>query len=181
MAHTLLNTAESSRLRRRTQRTLLMMSPHVMRTHRLSHHPSIILSHSHRPDVPTGYIEHAKYEDDQETMWHLPFSVLPCPVHRGGGLRGHYDVPPRHEDPPSQPPPIHHPSSTFNSLTESLNTGLPEPHDQAHGRAVGRAHTMGGNTAVRYGRVKTEQKCFPKTGSNKLPRSCDMTVGNPPN
>ncbi|PPR94590.1 hypothetical protein GOBAR_AA26080 [Gossypium barbadense] len=44
------------------------------------HSSTIILPHSHRPDVPTGYLEHAKHEDDQETTWHLPSSVPPRPV-----------------------------------------------------------------------------------------------------
>ncbi|PPS11400.1 hypothetical protein GOBAR_AA09248 [Gossypium barbadense] len=54
------------------------------------HGSIIILPHSHRPDVPTWNFEHAKYEDDQETVWHIPSSVPPCPVHKGGGPRGHY-------------------------------------------------------------------------------------------
>ncbi|PPS00226.1 hypothetical protein GOBAR_AA20442 [Gossypium barbadense] len=37
------------------------------------------------------------------------------------------------------------------------------PHDQAHGRALGR--------------VKTRQDFFPNTGCDKLPRQCDMAVG----
>ncbi|PPS19075.1 hypothetical protein GOBAR_AA01481 [Gossypium barbadense] len=50
---------------------------------------TIILPHSHWPDVPTGHLEHSKYEDDRETMWHLPSLVLPRPVHQGGGPRRH--------------------------------------------------------------------------------------------
>ncbi|PPS02374.1 hypothetical protein GOBAR_AA18289 [Gossypium barbadense] len=41
------------------------------------HSSSIILPHSHWPDVLTGHLEHAKYEDDQETTWHLPSLVPP--------------------------------------------------------------------------------------------------------
>ncbi|PPR84031.1 hypothetical protein GOBAR_AA36680 [Gossypium barbadense] len=33
---------------------------------------------------------------------------------------------------------------------------FPEPHGQAHGHALDHAHTTGGNTAVRYSRVKTK-------------------------
>ncbi|PPS00655.1 hypothetical protein GOBAR_AA20006 [Gossypium barbadense] len=40
---------------------------------------------------------------------------------------------------------------TSKSLTEPLNTGFPNPHGQAHGRALCSAHTTGGDTAVRYG------------------------------
>ncbi|KAK5775193.1 hypothetical protein PVK06_043062 [Gossypium arboreum] len=54
------------------------------------HSSPIILPHSHQPDVPTGHLEHAKYDDDRETTWHLPSSVLPHLVHQGGGSRGHY-------------------------------------------------------------------------------------------
>ncbi|PPS14575.1 hypothetical protein GOBAR_AA06003 [Gossypium barbadense] len=53
------------------------------------------------------------------------------------------------------------------------------PYGRAHRCALGRAHTMRGDTTVRYCRVKTEQKCFPNTGSAKLPRPHDMGVGNP--
>ncbi|PPS12917.1 hypothetical protein GOBAR_AA07727 [Gossypium barbadense] len=54
------------------------------------HSSTIILPHSHWPDVPIGHLEHAKYEDDRETMWHISSSVPPRLVHRGGGPRGHY-------------------------------------------------------------------------------------------
>ncbi|PPR87719.1 hypothetical protein GOBAR_AA32969 [Gossypium barbadense] len=50
----------------------------------------IILPHSHGPDVPTGHLEHAKYENDRETIWHIPSSVPSRLIHRGGGPRGHY-------------------------------------------------------------------------------------------
>ncbi|PPR95343.1 hypothetical protein GOBAR_AA25329 [Gossypium barbadense] len=50
---------------------------------------------------------------------------------------------------------------------------------KAHGRALGCVHTTGGNTAMRYGRMETEQKCFPKTGFDMLPWPCDMAVGKP--
>ncbi|PPS14621.1 hypothetical protein GOBAR_AA05954 [Gossypium barbadense] len=43
---------------------------------------------------------------------------------------------------------------------------FPEPHGQAHEHALGRAHTTGGNTAVRYDRVKIEQKHFPNMRFN---------------
>ncbi|PPS13914.1 hypothetical protein GOBAR_AA06672 [Gossypium barbadense] len=50
------------------------------------------------------------------------------------------------------------------------------PHGWAHGRALGHAHTTGGDTTVRYGRVKIG-KNFLNTGCDKLPRSYDMVVG----
>ncbi|PPS07225.1 hypothetical protein GOBAR_AA13416 [Gossypium barbadense] len=40
-----------------------------------------------------------------------------------------------------------------------------KPHGQAHGLALGRAHTTGGDTAVRDGRVKIERKCSPTRDS----------------
>ncbi|PPR97522.1 hypothetical protein GOBAR_AA23148 [Gossypium barbadense] len=46
--------------------------------------------------------------------------------------------------------------SRSKSLTESLNTDGPNLHGQAHGRALGRARTTGGDTTVRYCYVKTE-------------------------
>ncbi|PPS19948.1 hypothetical protein GOBAR_AA00626 [Gossypium barbadense] len=54
------------------------------------HSSPIILPHSHRLDVSTGHLDHAKYEDDREITWHLPSLVSPRPVHRGGGSRGYY-------------------------------------------------------------------------------------------
>ncbi|PPR87937.1 hypothetical protein GOBAR_AA32753 [Gossypium barbadense] len=70
---------------------------------------------------------------------------------------------------------IHPKFGTF----KSLNTRFPEPYGQAQGCAVGRTRTTGGKTALRYGCVKIEKKYFPNTGSDKLPRPCDMAVGNP--
>ncbi|PPS13899.1 hypothetical protein GOBAR_AA06680 [Gossypium barbadense] len=37
----------------------------------------------------------------------------------------------------------------------AFKPGFPEPHVQADGCAIGRAHTTEGNTAMRYGHVKT--------------------------
>ncbi|PPR93745.1 hypothetical protein GOBAR_AA26926 [Gossypium barbadense] len=37
---------------------------------------------------------------------------------------------------------------TSKSLTESLNTGFPNPHGQVHGSALGRAHTTGDDMAM---------------------------------
>ncbi|PPR85780.1 hypothetical protein GOBAR_AA34912 [Gossypium barbadense] len=51
------------------------------------HSSPIILPHSYRPDVPTGHLEHAKYEDDREMTWYIPSSVPPRPIHQGGGPR----------------------------------------------------------------------------------------------
>ncbi|PPS03428.1 hypothetical protein GOBAR_AA17234 [Gossypium barbadense] len=48
---------------------------------------------------------------------------------------------------------------------------------QAHGRALGCAHTTEGDTTVRNSRVKTGQKFFPNTRCNKSPWSCDKAVG----
>ncbi|PPR97921.1 hypothetical protein GOBAR_AA22749 [Gossypium barbadense] len=39
--------------------------------------------------------------------------------------------------------------------------GLSHPHGQGHMRALGHAHTIGGDTAVRYGRVKTRRETCP--------------------
>ncbi|KAK5841650.1 hypothetical protein PVK06_003971 [Gossypium arboreum] len=84
----------------------------------------IIIPHSHRPDVPTGHLEHATYEDDRETTWHLPSSVPPHLAHREEDLEDITDdVPPRHEDPPSQPPPIHHlvhAAASYSNISERL-------------------------------------------------------------
>ncbi|PPR90751.1 hypothetical protein GOBAR_AA29933 [Gossypium barbadense] len=65
-----------------------------------------------------------------------------------------------------------------NILAKSLNTSFPKPHGQAHGSALCCAYTTGNDTAVRYDRVKTEQEFFFLIqGCNKLPRPCDITVG----
>ncbi|PPR98546.1 hypothetical protein GOBAR_AA22123 [Gossypium barbadense] len=54
---------------------------------------------------------------------------------------------------------------------------FPHPHSQAHRRALGRAHTTGGDRAMPYGRVGTGKKLFPNTGCDKSPLSSDMAVG----
>ncbi|PPR86071.1 hypothetical protein GOBAR_AA34620 [Gossypium barbadense] len=53
------------------------------------------------------------------------------------------------------------------------------PRGRAHGHALDRVNTTGGDKAVQYGRVKIGQKRFLNTGIDKLPRLCDMAVGNP--
>ncbi|PPR90895.1 hypothetical protein GOBAR_AA29788 [Gossypium barbadense] len=50
---------------------------------------------------------------------------------------------------------------TSNLLTESSNTRFSHPHGQAHRRALGYAHITGGDTAVRYGCLKTGQNFSP--------------------
>ncbi|PPR89764.1 hypothetical protein GOBAR_AA30921 [Gossypium barbadense] len=63
---------------------------------------------------------------------------------------------------------IHPKFSTF----KTLNTGFPEPHGQAHGCALGRAHTTEGNTAMRYSRVKLGQNfSLTRESINFMPHS----------
>ncbi|PPS08198.1 hypothetical protein GOBAR_AA12450 [Gossypium barbadense] len=42
-----------------------------------------------------------------------------------------------------------------SSMSHQINLRFSNPHGRAHGRALGRPHTMRGDTAMRYGRVKT--------------------------
>ncbi|KAK5836088.1 hypothetical protein PVK06_011837 [Gossypium arboreum] len=89
----------------------------------LQHSSPIILPHSHRPDIPIGHLEHAKYEDDRETTWHLPSSILPCPTEEEDLEDITDDVPPCHEDPPSQPPPPSRPvhtAASYANISERL-------------------------------------------------------------
>ncbi|PPS10237.1 hypothetical protein GOBAR_AA10410 [Gossypium barbadense] len=53
-------------------------------------------------------------------------------------------------------------SSTSNLLTEYLNTGFPQRHGQAHGRA--------------YGLAKIGARLSPNTGCDKTPQPCDTVV-----
>ncbi|PPS10843.1 hypothetical protein GOBAR_AA09802 [Gossypium barbadense] len=75
---------------------------------------TIILPHSHQPDVSTGHLEHAKYENDyrlaQFTKEEDPEDITD-------------DVPPCHEDPPTQPPPPHRPvhaSASYSDISKRL-------------------------------------------------------------
>ncbi|PPS16018.1 hypothetical protein GOBAR_AA04561 [Gossypium barbadense] len=63
---------------------------HAILAHTLTGHGTIILPYYHRPDVPTGHLKHATYEDDRETSWNLPSAIPPHLVHQGGGPREHY-------------------------------------------------------------------------------------------
>ncbi|PPR82169.1 hypothetical protein GOBAR_AA38546 [Gossypium barbadense] len=71
------------------------------------------------------------------------------------------------------------PKNNDNPMPKEYEPPTPYPANQAHGRALGRAQTTGGNTAKRYDHVKTEQKHFPNTRFDKLPRPCNMAAGNP--
>ncbi|PPS14624.1 hypothetical protein GOBAR_AA05957 [Gossypium barbadense] len=83
------------------------------------HSSPIILPHSHGPDVPIGHLEHAKYEGDRETTWHLPFSVRLTQFTKEETPEDITDdFPPHHEDPPSQPPPPSRPVHAATSYTD---------------------------------------------------------------
>ncbi|PPS14410.1 hypothetical protein GOBAR_AA06175 [Gossypium barbadense] len=75
---------------------------------------------------------------------------------------------------------IHPKFGTFKFITGMRSVNSSSRHDHTPERVfpstrpstraavVGRAHTTRCNTAMRYDRVKIEQKCFPNTGSDKV-------------
>ncbi|PPS19412.1 hypothetical protein GOBAR_AA01167 [Gossypium barbadense] len=66
------------------------------RSKALKHFGTILIAHTHQPDVPTGHPKYAPYEDDRASSW----------------------VRSSKEHPPSQPPPSHRPVHAAASLSE---------------------------------------------------------------
>ncbi|KAK5775743.1 hypothetical protein PVK06_043681 [Gossypium arboreum] len=88
------------------------------------HSGTIILPHSHPPDVPTGHLEHAHMRMiEKRRGTHPPQYRLIQSTEEEDPEDIPDDVPPRHEDPLSQPLPIHcpvHAVASYSDISEHL-------------------------------------------------------------
>ncbi|PPR83020.1 hypothetical protein GOBAR_AA37693 [Gossypium barbadense] len=88
------------------------------------HSSTIILLHSHRPDVPTGHPEQLSMRMIEKRRGTYPLQYrLVQSTEEEDPEDITDDVPPRHDDSPSQPPPIYRPvhmAASYSDISERL-------------------------------------------------------------